>query len=151
MAGVPPLHLQNGLQSIAALGALGRHINATAESSSFGIVPEFFIDRNAGDQVVCGAGFTAILLARHNGVWLSGSLQARGKRYMMMNAPASAVPRLKTIIPSLKSPTVVPLAEEGMVALHSVIAEDVFWDVMEKLKKAGASDIIVVPIETIIQ
>lgn len=82
---------------------------------------------------------------------ISGSLQARGKRYMMMNAPATAVPRLKTIIPSLKSPTVVPLAEAGMVALHSVIAEDVFWDVMEKLKKAGASDIIVVPIETIIQ
>jgi ATP phosphoribosyltransferase len=82
---------------------------------------------------------------------ISGSLQARGKRYMMMNAPASAVPRLKGIIPSLKSPTVVPLAEEGMVALHSVIPEDVFWDVMEKLKKAGASDIIVVPIETIIK
>jgi ATP phosphoribosyltransferase len=69
---------------------------------------------------------------------------------MMMNAPLTAVPRLKRIIPSLKSPTVVPLAEEGMVALHSVIAEDVFWDVMERLKKAGASDIIVVPIETII-
>ena len=82
---------------------------------------------------------------------ISGSLQARGKRYMMMNAPATAVPRLKRIIPSLKSPTVVPLAEEGMVALHSVIPEDVFWDVMEKLKKAGASDIIVVPIEAIIR
>lgn len=82
---------------------------------------------------------------------ISGSLQARGKRYMMMNAPRSAVPKLKRIIPSLKSPTVVPLAEEGMVALHSVVAEDVFWDVMEKLKEAGASDIIVVPIETIIK
>ncbi len=82
---------------------------------------------------------------------VSGSLQARGKRYMMMNAPTSAVPRLKRIIPSLKSPTIVPLAEEGMVALHSVIAEDVFWDVMENLKKAGASDIVVVPIETIIK
>ena len=82
---------------------------------------------------------------------ISGSLQARGKRYMMMNAPATAVPRLKGIIPSLKSPTVVPLAEEGMVALHSVIPEDVFWDVMEKLKKAGASDIVVVPIEAIIR
>ncbi|HCA80740.1 MAG TPA: ATP phosphoribosyltransferase [Bacteroidetes bacterium] len=82
---------------------------------------------------------------------ISGSLQARGKRYMMMNAPTSAIPRLKRIIPSLKSPTIVPLAEEGMVALHSVIAEDVFWDVMENLKKAGASDIVVVPIETIIK
>ncbi len=82
---------------------------------------------------------------------ISGSLQAHGKRYMMMNAPVAAVPRLKRIIPSLKSPTVVPLAEEGMVALHSVIPEDVFWDVMEKLKKAGASDIVVVPIEAIIR
>jgi ATP phosphoribosyltransferase len=70
---------------------------------------------------------------------------------MMMNAPVAAVPRLKRIIPSLKSPTVVPLADEGMVALHSVIPEDVFWDVMEKLKKAGASDIVVVPIEAIIR
>jgi ATP phosphoribosyltransferase len=82
---------------------------------------------------------------------ICGSLQAHGKRYMMMNAPATAVPRLKRIIPSLKSPTVVPLADEGMVALHSVIPEDVFWDVMEKLKKAGASDIVVVPIEAIIR
>lgn len=82
---------------------------------------------------------------------VSGSQLAKGKRYMMMNAPVAAVSRLKKIIPSLKSPTVVPLAEEGMVALHSVIAEDVFWDVMEKLKKAGASDIVVVPIETIIK
>ena len=82
---------------------------------------------------------------------ISGSIQARGKRYMMMNAPATAIARLKRIIPSLKSPTVVPLAEPGMVALHSVVAEDVFWEVMENLKKAGARDIIVVPIETIIQ
>jgi ATP phosphoribosyltransferase len=80
-----------------------------------------------------------------------GSQEANGKRYLMMNAPADSVSRLKRVIPSLKSPTVVPLAETGMVAIHSVVAEDVFWDVMEKLKKAGASDIIVVPIETIIR
>jgi len=82
---------------------------------------------------------------------ISGSLQARGKRYMMMNAPSSAISRIASILPSLKSPTVVPLAEAGMVAVHSVIAEDVLWDVMEKLKEAGASDIIVIPIETIIR
>ncbi len=81
---------------------------------------------------------------------ISGRLTARGKRYIMLNAPLSAMPTLKKIIPALKSPTVVPLTEPGMVALHSVIAGDVFWDVMEKLKQAGASDIIVVPIETII-
>jgi ATP phosphoribosyltransferase len=80
-----------------------------------------------------------------------GSQEARGKRYLMMNAPAESVTKLRRVIPSLKSPTVVPLAQTGMVAIHSVVAEDVFWDVMEKLKKAGASDIIVVPIETIIR
>ncbi|MEX0602240.1 MAG: ATP phosphoribosyltransferase [Bacteroidota bacterium] len=82
---------------------------------------------------------------------ISGSLSARGKRYIMLNAPSTAVPALRRLIPSLKSPTIVPLATQGMVALHSVIAEDVFWDVMERLKDAGASDIIVVPIETIIR
>jgi len=80
-----------------------------------------------------------------------GFLEARGKRYLMMNAPAKSVEKLKRIIPGLKSPTVVPLAENNMVAIHSVVAENVFWDVMEKLKNAGASDIIVVPIETIIR
>jgi ATP phosphoribosyltransferase len=82
---------------------------------------------------------------------MRGSLDARGKRYMMLNAPVHSLQRIKSIIPSLKSPTVVPLAEAGMVAVHSVIAEDVFWDVMEKLKAAGASGIIVIPIETIIR
>jgi ATP phosphoribosyltransferase len=80
-----------------------------------------------------------------------GSQEARGKRYLMMNAPSDSVQKLKRVIPSLKSPTVVPLAQAGMVAIHTVVAEDVFWDVVEKLKQAGASDIIVVPIETIIR
>ncbi|MBI4427599.1 MAG: ATP phosphoribosyltransferase [Ignavibacteriales bacterium] len=82
---------------------------------------------------------------------ISGSLVARGKRYVMLNAPMKSLTKLKKIIPALKSPTIVPLAEEGMVAVHSVIGENQFWGVMEKLKKAGASDIIVVPIETIIK
>ncbi len=69
----------------------------------------------------------------------------------MMNAPVQSVGRIKEILPSLKSPTIVPLADPNLVAVHSVVAEDVFWDVMEKLKKAGATGIIVVPIETIIQ
>jgi len=81
---------------------------------------------------------------------VSGCLQARGKRYMMMNAPVASVEGLKKILPSLKSPTIVPLAENDMVAMHTVVAEDEFWDLMEKLKKHGARDIIVVPIETII-
>jgi ATP phosphoribosyltransferase len=81
---------------------------------------------------------------------ISGYLHARGKRYMMMNAPIKSIETLKNILPSMKSPTIVPLAEKDMVALHTVVAEDDFWDLMENLKKNGARDIIVVPIETII-
>ena len=77
-------------------------------------------------------------------------LSARGKKYVMMNAPATAVERIRTLIPGMSSPTVVPLAQPNMVAIHSVVAEAMFWEVMEKLKAAGASDIIAVNIEKII-
>lgn len=74
-------------------------------------------------------------------------LSARGRKYVMMNAPSSAVERIRTLIPGMKSPTIMPLADPKLVAVHSVVGEDVFWDVIEKLKAAGASDIVVLPIE----
>ncbi len=72
---------------------------------------------------------------------------ARRAKYIMLNAPASALPRIKRVIPSLKSPTVIPLAEPGMIAVHSVVAEDVLWDVIEKIKRLGGSEILVMSIE----
>jgi ATP phosphoribosyltransferase len=84
-------------------------------------------------------------------VRLHASLRARGKKYVMMNAPTRAIEKIQTLIPGMKSPTIVPLADPNMVAVHSVVGEEMFWDVMENLKKAGASDIVVVPIEKFIQ
>ncbi len=81
---------------------------------------------------------------------LRSVLQARDKMYVMMNAPVDAVEKIKALVPGMKSPTVVPLANRNLVAVHSVVAESVIWEVMEKLKAAGASDIIVVPIVKII-
>ena len=78
------------------------------------------------------------------------SLNARGKRYVMMNAPVKAVESIKRLIPGMKSPTIMPLANPEMVAVHSVVAEDVFWDVIEKLKKVGATDLVILPIEKFI-
>jgi ATP phosphoribosyltransferase len=72
---------------------------------------------------------------------------ARRAKYIMLNAPASALPRIKRVIPSLKSPTVIPLAEPGMIAVHSVVAEEVLWDVIEKIKRLGGSEILVMSIE----
>jgi len=67
-----------------------------------------------------------------------------------MNVPLRSLENIKSIVPGMKSPTIVPLANPELVAVHSVVPEDVIWEVMERLKAAGASDIIVVPIEKII-
>jgi ATP phosphoribosyltransferase len=68
---------------------------------------------------------------------------ARRYKYLMMNAPASSLPEIKRIVPGLKSPTVVPLEIEGWVAVHMAIQEDVFWESIEQLRAAGASEILV--------
>lgn len=83
-------------------------------------------------------------------VRIDGYQQAKESRYMMMNAPANKIDRIKEIIPSMKSPTIVPLAETEMVAIHTVIPYNKFWIVMEDLKKAGATDIVMLPIESMI-
>jgi len=81
---------------------------------------------------------------------MDGHQQAERSRYIMMNAPEDAVPEIKDIIPSLKSPTVMPLADDNMVAVHTVIPIDEFWIVMERLKEAGATGIVILPIESMI-
>jgi len=83
-------------------------------------------------------------------VRIDGFQQAKKSRYMMMNAPADKIDRIKEIIPSMKSPTIVPLAETEMVAIHTVIPYEKFWVVMEDLKLAGATDIVMLPIESMI-
>lgn len=81
---------------------------------------------------------------------IEGYQLAAKSRYIMMNAPEESVPKIKKIIPSLKSPTVMPLADNGMVAIHTVIPLATFWEVMEKLKDAGATGIVMLPIESMI-
>lgn len=83
-------------------------------------------------------------------VRLRSCLMARGKKYVMMNAPASAVDQIKTLIPGMKSPTIMPLADPALVAVHSVVGEDILWDVLEQLRLSGATDIVILPIEKLI-
>jgi len=85
------------------------------------------------------------LLIRFKGV-----LSAKNYKYVMMNAPEKILPRIKKAIPGLKSPTISPLANPGWISIQSVIKEDVFWQTIEKLKKLGASDILVLPVEKLI-
>lgn len=75
---------------------------------------------------------------------------AAENKYIVLNAPVAAVPRITAILPGMKSPTLLPLSEEGWVSIHSVIKEDEFWEVIDQLKIAGAEGILVVAIEKMI-
>ena len=81
---------------------------------------------------------------------LSAVLAARGRKYLMMNAPAGRLADLERLLPSLESPTVIPLAHDGMIAIHSVVGADEVWALLPRLKAAGASGILVLPIEKIV-
>jgi ATP phosphoribosyltransferase len=81
---------------------------------------------------------------------ISAVIAARGRKYLMMNAPASKLADLERLLPGLESPSVIPLAHEGMIAIHSVVGSDDVWGLLPRLKSAGASGILVLPIEKIV-
>jgi ATP phosphoribosyltransferase len=77
-------------------------------------------------------------------------LKGRQSKYILMNVPNDSIDRISSILPVLKSPTVLPLAEPGWSSLHSVINEGKFWDVIDELKAAGAQDILVCQVEKMV-
>jgi ATP phosphoribosyltransferase len=76
--------------------------------------------------------------------------KARNNKYVLLNAPNEKLPEIIRLLPGMKSPTVLPLAEAGWSSVHSVLSENDFWDIIEKLRTAGAQGILVVPIEKMI-
>jgi ATP phosphoribosyltransferase len=76
--------------------------------------------------------------------------KAKRSKYVLMNAPNSQLDKIISLLPGMKSPSVLPLAETGWSSVHSVLSEDEFWDRIEQLKAAGAQGILVVPIEKMI-
>jgi ATP phosphoribosyltransferase len=81
---------------------------------------------------------------------LSAVIAARGKKYLMMNAPQAKLADLEALLPGLESPSVIPLAHEGMIAIHAVVDADAVWGLLPRLKAAGASGILILPIEKIV-
>jgi len=77
-------------------------------------------------------------------------LAARDNKYILLNAPLSAVQKICSILPGMKSPSIIPLVNEGWCSMHSVVKEDQFWERIDQLKEAGAEGILVVPIEKMI-
>lgn len=76
--------------------------------------------------------------------------KAKNNKYILLNAPNNSLDKIISLLPGMKSPTVLPLAESGWSSVHSVLNEDEFWEKIEALKNAGAQGILVIPIEKMI-
>jgi len=76
--------------------------------------------------------------------------KSKKTKYILLNAPNNKLEIICKILPGMKSPTIIPLAEKGWSSVHSVVEEDQFWEIIEKLKSNGAQGILVVPIEKMI-
>lgn len=81
---------------------------------------------------------------------LGAVVTARSKRYILLNAPQPSIAAISEIMPGLEAPTVVPLAEEGWVAIHSVVDADDVWRLLPLLEEAGGRGILVIPIDQVI-
>lgn len=97
-------------------------------------------DRSAGQMDEVDSAVTLI----------TSVVAARRRKYVLMNAPEVAVGQIRNLIPGFDAPSIVPLADPGMVAIHSVVDIDAVWDVVPQLKAAGASGILVLPIEQLL-
>jgi len=81
---------------------------------------------------------------------LEGVVAARRRRYVMMNATVDTLPAIRNVLPSMGAPTVLPLAEEGAIAVHAAVEADDVWSVLPQLRDAGATSILVLPVERLI-
>lgn len=81
---------------------------------------------------------------------INSVMEARRNRYLLMNAPKSAIDAIIQILPGMKSPTITPLADPDWVSVHTVISEARFWEVIDQLKEVGAQGILIIPIEKMI-
>ncbi|MFW7381858.1 MAG: ATP phosphoribosyltransferase [Oligoflexus sp.] len=85
-------------------------------------------------------------------VRIDGVLKAQTAKYIMMNAPKEKLEQISRLIPGMEKPTIMPLMlDDSKVAIHAVAKEDIFWETMEQLKEAGATSILVMPIEKMIE
>jgi ATP phosphoribosyltransferase len=81
---------------------------------------------------------------------ISSVQNARNNKYILLNCPNEAIPKITSVIPGMNSPTIMPLNREGWSSLHSVVNENDFWEKIDQLKSFGAEGILVIPIEKMI-
>jgi ATP phosphoribosyltransferase len=108
------------------------------------------IGRLLSSQAVLIANESAPPLVERLQLMLEGVVAARNRRYVMLNASEADLPAILKLLPGMGAPSVLPLAEPGQIAVHAAVEADDIWDLLPPLKEAGASSILVVPVERLV-
>jgi ATP phosphoribosyltransferase len=101
-------------------------------------------------QAVLIGGRTKHPMADRFELMLRGVVAARQRRYVMMNADEASLPEIRRVLPSMGAPSVIGLADTGQIAIHAAVDVDEIWELLPALKEAGASSILVVPVERLL-
>jgi ATP phosphoribosyltransferase len=160
----------------AALDEIGVEANLVTISGSVEAAPRLGLSEAVVDLVSTGSTASAnglrrigtlleseaVLIASEEGLdtqaalidrlrlMLEGVVAARRRRYLMLNASESALPAIRALLPGMGAPSVLTLAEPGQIAVHAAVDADEIWDLLPPLKAAGASSILVVPVERLV-
>jgi ATP phosphoribosyltransferase len=162
-AAVPNDTPYQGVEDLAGLRVATAHPNTTRRffehrgiavdvipiSGAVEVAPRLGLAEGIVDLVSTGSTLVMNGL-RQVDTMLGAVIAARGRKYLMMNAPATCLGELQALLPALESPTVIPLAHDGMIAIHTVVGVDDVWGLLPRLKASGASGILVLPIEKIV-
>ncbi len=108
------------------------------------------VGRLLSSQAILIAGAGAPPLVERLQLMLEGVVAARNHRYVMLNASEADLPAIRELLPGMGAPSVLPLAEPGQIAVHAAVGVDDIWDLLPPLKAAGASSILVVPVERLV-
>ncbi len=147
--------IKGSVEIAPALGMADAVIDLVSTGSTLALNDLRVIDKVYDSQAVLVATRLKLtnrkaILMRQLLMRIRGVLSAGSFKYVMMNAPQDRLQEIREVVPGLKSPTITPLSTKGWISVQTVVKEDVFWETIEKLKKIGASGILVLPVEKVI-
>jgi len=149
------VNIRGSVEITPALGVANAIVDLTSSGSTLALNDLKLLENIYESEAVLIANAQTLvngkkLLLENLMTRFKGVLSAKEYKYVMMNAPKDILPQLENAVPGLKSPTISQLIQPGWISLQTVIKEDVFWETIERLKRIGATGIIVLPIEKMI-
>lgn len=149
------VHVSGSVEATPRLGLADAIVDLVSTGSTASANGLRLIGTLLSSQAVLIAGNQAVEerreLVERLELMLSGVVAARRRRYVMMNATTETLPGIRAVLPSMGAPTVLPLAHDGDIAVHAAVDADDVWSLLPALREAGATSILVLPIERLVR